>query len=62
MSESTVPLGRNGIRSTDSNSLLRLYDRAVETLRRSASQLERTRAKKAMCAIATELAKRNIPL
>ena len=62
MSESTITLGRNSIRSTDSNSLLRLYDRAAGTLRQSASQLERTRAEKAMCLIAAELAKRDIPL
>jgi hypothetical protein len=62
MSDSTITLGRNSIRSTDSNSLLRLYDRAAEILRNSSSQLERTRADKAMRAIATELAKRNIPL
>ncbi len=62
MGDSTITLGRNSIRSTDSNSLLRLYDRAAEYLRISASQLERTRADKAMRSIATELAKRNIPL
>jgi hypothetical protein len=62
MSDSTITLGRNSIRSTDSNSLLRLYDRAAEILRNSSSQLERTRADKAMRSIATELAKRNIPL
>jgi hypothetical protein len=62
MRESTITLGRNSIRSTDSNSLLRLYDRAAEMLRKSSSRLERTRADRAMRSIATELAKRNIPL
>jgi hypothetical protein len=62
MSDSTVTLGRNSIRSTDSNSLLRLFDRAAEILRKSSSHLARTRADKAMRSIATELAKRHIPL
>ncbi len=62
MRDALVAMGRNGIRSTDSNSLLRLYDRAAEVLRRSSSQLDRTRADKVMALIATELAKRNVPL
>ena len=62
MSDSTITLGRNSIRSTDTNSLLRLYDRAAEVLRKSSSQLERTRADRVVRSIATELAKRNVAL
>ncbi len=61
MSDSTMTVGRNRVRATDSNSLLRMYDRAAEVVRTSSSQLERTRADRAMRLIATELAKRNIP-
>ena len=62
MSDSTITLGRNSIRSTDSNSLLRLYDRAAEVLSKSSSQLERTRADRVIRSIAAELAKRNVAL
>ena len=62
MIDAIITMGLHGIRSTDSNSLLRLYDRAVEVLHRSASQVERSKADKAVRVIATELAKRNIPL
>lgn len=50
------------LRGTDSNSLLRLYDAAQEVCRTSASQLERTRAGKAVERLTKELKRRNIPL
>ena len=53
---------RQTIRGTDSNSLLRLYDRANEIFSTSALQRERVRAGKALERIAQELRKRDVPL
>jgi hypothetical protein len=50
------------IRGTDSNSLLRSYDRACSVAATSVIQQERIRADKARQRIARELAKRKIPL
>ena len=44
MSNLDLALNRQGIRATDSNSLLRLYDLATEALNSSGIQLERQRA------------------
>jgi hypothetical protein len=49
-----------GIRGTDSNSLLRMYDAAKEAAGTSPSQLERDRADRALQRIAKELQKRHI--
>ena len=48
------------IRGTDSNSLLRLYDRASEVTKKSPSQQERARAGKAVDRISQELRRRNV--
>ncbi|HZY89897.1 MAG TPA: hypothetical protein VFE78_34060 [Gemmataceae bacterium] len=50
------------VRGADSNSLLRLYDRAREMFNNAQSQQERARADKAVRRIAKELEKRNAPL
>ncbi len=50
------------IRGTDSNSLLRLYDRVCHIAAISGNQLERLRADKTRQRIADELTKRNVPL
>ena len=61
MSDEVLTLGLQGIRGTDSNSLLRLYDLANEISSRSPSQQERARAAKARQRIAKELQKREVP-
>jgi hypothetical protein len=48
------------LRSLDSNSLLRLHDRANAILRESALQRDRTRADLAARRIARELQRRNV--
>jgi len=53
---------RRDLRGTDSNSLLRLYDQANEISTKGLSQVERTRANKALTRIAKELQKRNVAL
>lgn len=55
-------LGLGSLRGTDSNSLLRLYDRTVQAARSACSQLERTRADKMRERVARELQRRNICL
>ncbi len=50
------------IRGTDSNSLLRLYDRVCHTAANSTTQLERIRADKTRQRIADELMKRKVPV
>jgi len=52
----------SNLRGTDSNSLLRLYDRAQEAARASPSGLERERADRTVRRIAEELRRRNVPL
>ena len=59
-SVATLSLGR--LRSTDSNSLLRLYDEVHTILSRSLSQQERARAEKTIERITTELRKRDVRL
>lgn len=61
MSDEILLLGRQSLRGTDSNSLLRLYDQMSDILRHSFSQGEKTRAEKVIQRVATELAKRHIP-
>lgn len=60
MSHDVMTLDQRDIRGTDSNSLLRLYDRANEVFNKSASQQERARANKTLRRIAAELQKRNV--
>jgi hypothetical protein len=56
----TVPVKH--LRATDTNSLLRLYDRMNDLQRRSPSQQEQARAAKALTRITQELRRRNVPL
>ena len=51
---------QQSVRGTDSNSLLRLYDRANEVFKKSPSQQERARAGKAVDRISKELQKRHV--
>jgi hypothetical protein len=60
MSHDANPGTLQYLRGTDSNSLLRLYDRACQAVNRSSSQQERVRADKAIQRIARELEKRNV--
>jgi hypothetical protein len=60
MSHDLLLIDQRHIRGTDSNSLLRLYDLATEVFNKSALQLERTRADKAIQRIAKELEKRKV--
>jgi hypothetical protein len=50
------------VRATDSNSLLRLYDRAKMLFERPGSQQERALAGRAMQIFTNELRKRHVPL
>jgi hypothetical protein len=50
------------LRGTDSNSLLRLYDRARRTCQQSTSEQERARADRTVQRIARELQRRNVRL
>jgi hypothetical protein len=56
----TVSLSR--LRGTDSNSLLRLYDKVRGIVERSQSRQERERAEKAVQRIVGELRKREVRL
>jgi hypothetical protein len=62
MNPDSFILNRRNIHSTDSNSLLRLYDLANRIARQSLVQLEREMADKAIGRITEELQKRNVPL
>ena len=62
MTAEIMSLDLGAIRGTDSNSLLRLYDRAHGIATTSASQQERSRADKALRRITKELEKRKISL
>ena len=62
MTNSVDTVSLNTLRSTDSNSLLRLYDELHAIRKRSQSQQERERAEKAIQRIVTELQKRNVRL
>jgi hypothetical protein len=50
------------LRATDTNSLLRLYDRVTDLRRQSPLQQEQARAAKAVARIVQELQRRNVPL
>jgi hypothetical protein len=62
MTNDDLPFDSRHLRGTDSNSLLRMYDRAQDIVANSLRQLERARADKAIQRIAKELAKRQVPL
>src|SRR5207253_308084 len=62
MSTADFDMAQGTIRGTDSNSLLRLYDRARDVARSSTSQQERLRADKAQHRIARELERRKVSL
>ncbi len=57
-----IRLDHGQLRGTDSNSLLRIYDRVCQILATSPTQLERERADKTRQRIADELAKRKVPV
>jgi hypothetical protein len=60
MNNDLPAVGQQSIRGTDSNSLLRLYDRAREVRDRSPSQAARARADSVILRIGQELKQRNI--
>jgi len=60
MSNNMVMPDLQNIRGADSNSLLRMYDRANEVVIASLSQQERARADKAIQRIVKELEKRKV--
>jgi hypothetical protein len=60
MNRDALPLDTAGIRSTDSNSLLRMYDAARAAAGMSPSQQERDRANRALQRITRELQKRHL--
>lgn len=62
MSHDILALHQQTIQGADSNSLLRLYDRAQEIFMKSPLQQERARADKALRRIAKELQKRKVRL
>lgn len=61
MSYDVLAVDLGSIRGTDSNSLLRMYDKAHGILSKSQSQQQRARADRAIQRIAKELEKRNVP-
>jgi hypothetical protein len=62
MSNPDYELAQTGLRGTDSNTLLRLYDRAREAAQHSPMQLIRQRADKALQRILRELQRRKVRL
>jgi DNA helicase HerA-like ATPase len=62
MSSDALAAGQWNDRGTDSNSLLRLYDRANRVLRTSGLQEEQRRAARAIARITKELERRNVSL
>ena len=62
MSDDRLAFHQQGLRGTDSNSLLRLYDRVRAGLGQAAHWAERVRADRALRRIARELAKWKVPL
>src|SRR5947209_883944 len=60
MENELLRMKQQSLRGTDSNSLLRLYDRLNETLSTSPSQLTRIKAGKAVARIANELRRRRL--
>ena len=62
MGNNLLALAQKGLRSMDSNSLLRLYDQVRAIVSRSPSVQLRARAEKAVQRIADELRKRDVRL
>lgn len=62
MNADILTLGQGHIRGTDSNSLLRIYDRLRAIIAGSPTQHERERADRALGRIAIELQKRQVHL
>ncbi len=62
MSHDVFSANQGSIRRMDSNSLLRLYDLAMEIFNQTKSQGERSRADRAIKRLATELRSRNVTL
>lgn len=62
MSNDVFAVEQRNIRGADSNSLLRLYDRAREIFDKSTSQQDRAKADKVMQRIVKELHKRKVPM
>ena len=62
MSADHFPLDLHDVRGSDSNSLLRLYDRANAIYKSAQSQEERTRAARALRRIVDELRRRDVVL
>lgn len=62
MSDDVLAFDQRKISRTDSNSLLRMYDRALAIFTESVFQQERAKADKAIQRIAKELQKRQIAL
>ena len=62
MTDNVLTLARRNIRSTDSNSLLRLYDQAKALCTHSPSPKVRAKADKAIQSIGAELRKREVRL
>jgi hypothetical protein len=60
MGSKAFPVDAAGLRGTDSNTLLRMYDAVKEAAGTSGSQQERARANRALQRIAKELQKRHI--
>jgi hypothetical protein len=62
VSTEVLTFNQQTVRGTDSNSLLRMYDLANETFRKSQLQQERARPAKVILRLAKELQKRNVPV
>jgi hypothetical protein len=62
MSDDVLALGKQDIRGTDSNSLLRMYDLANEIFKRTPLKQERARAERSLQRIAKELENRHVLL
>jgi hypothetical protein len=62
MSTDGLAMDQSAIHGTDTNSLLRLHDRAKEVVARAQSQLERNRAEQAIRRIEKELVKRKVSM
>jgi hypothetical protein len=62
MSNDLLAVHQQDLRGTDSNSLLRIYDRVRAICNTSSSETERTRAAKALERIARELQRRKLSL
>jgi hypothetical protein len=60
MHHELLSLNDRAVRGTDSNSLLRLYDRAQAVPQQAQSQVERQKLERAIERIARELQRRNV--